>query len=68
VTHQAMITRLLGVDPEKKGVQMLRTRKFQGDCEECGRIGKPRDSWFTARNDVEQHRRETEGGEPGGGL
>jgi hypothetical protein len=72
VTHQATITRLLGVDPEPKGVQMLRTRAFQGYCEDCGWIGRQRDNWFTARCDVAVHkattRRDTEGGGPGGGL
>jgi hypothetical protein len=72
VTHHATITRLLGVDPDRKGVQMLRTRKFQGYCEDCGWIGKQRDNWFTARCDVAVHRAAArqirEGGEPGGGL
>jgi len=71
VTHQATITRLLGVDPDRKGVQMLRTRAFQGYCEDCGWIGKQRENWFTARLDVEVHKlagRPGEGGEQAGGL
>ena len=71
VTHQATITRLLGVDPNRKGVQMLRTRAFQGYCEDCGWIGPERDNFLTARSDVARHKlagRPVEGGENGGGL
>jgi hypothetical protein len=71
LSHQATITRLLGVDPDKKGVQMLRTRAFQGYCEDCGWIGRQRDNCFTARLDVAVHKaqaRNREGGEPAGGL
>jgi hypothetical protein len=65
VTHQTTITRLLGVDPDRKGIQMLRTRAFQGYCEDCGWVGKQRDNYLTARYDVARHRR---GGDRGGEL
>jgi len=68
VTHQATITRLLGVDPEKKGVQMLRARAFQGYCEDCGWTGPERANYLTARYDVAVHKAASRGGDPEGGL